>query len=111
MASCKQSGNVAAVWQHRIKVSLCERSFYFVSFHGTSFEETCLQKESARESRYRFQSTIAKARQDLDLIQQPQGDKRLSLQQSTLTHVRVQGAALSLLGNLLLSHFTCKKHF
>lgn len=103
MASCKQSENVAAFWQHRIRGSLCERGFYFISFHATSFEETCLQKQLARESLYRFQNTIPKASQDLGLIQQPQGDMRLSEQQSTLTHVRVQGAALSLLGNLLLS--------
>ena len=37
------------------------------------------------------------------MIQKPQGDKRLSQQQSTLPHVGVQGAALSLLGNLLVS--------
>lgn len=111
MASCKQSGNVAAVWQHRIRGSLCERGFYFISFHATSFEESCLQKQLARESLYPFQNTIARASQDLGLIQQPQGEVRLSQQQSSLTHVRVQGAALSLLGNFLLSHFTCKKHF
>lgn len=111
MTSCKQSGNVAAIWQHEIRGNLCARGFYFVSFHSASFEETCLQEQLARESQYRFQKTVSKASQDLDLIQQPQGDKRLSRQQSTLTHVRVQGAALSLLGSLLLSHFTCKKHF
>lgn len=92
--------NVAGVQQHSIRRSLCESSFVF--FHATSFEETCLQKRLENHGII-SRNTTAKESQVLNVIQKPQGDKRLSQQQSTLPHVRVQSAALSLLGNLLVS--------
>lgn len=94
--------DVAGVQQHSIRRSLCENSFVFLSFHAAPFEETCLQ-ERLENHGIISRNTAAKESQVLNVIQKPQGDKRLSQQQSTLPHVRVQSAALSLLGNLLVS--------
>lgn len=91
------SRNIAGVWQHTIRRSLCETGFVVVFSPSTSLLKTLVCKSSQFENHgITSRNTIAKESQVLNVIQKPQGDKRLSQQQSTLPHVRVQGAALCL---------------